>query len=132
MPQETTHGTVVPREMTVARWLFNPFIRIAGEQALAIGLIVIVASGLVATAGGVHFDGLIDFHPGYAMSFWVPIVEGLLNWSVITVLLVLVSFLVAPRTVRVVDIAGDEVPAGPNARGLGDRRCARRKLNVSA
>ena len=111
MPQETTHGAVVPREMTVARWLFNPFVRIAGEQALAIGLIVIVASGLAAAAAGVHFDGLIDFHPGYRVSLWVPIVEGLLNWSVIAVLLVLVSFLVAPRTVRVVDIAGTQALA---------------------
>ena len=111
MPQETTDGAVVPREMTVARWLFNPFVRIAGEQALAIGLIVIVASGLAAAAAGVHFDGLLDFHPGYRVSFWVPIVEGLLNWSVIAVLLVLVSFLVAPRTVRVVDIAGTQALA---------------------
>ena len=111
MPQATTHGAVVPREMTVARWLFNPFVRVAGEQALAIGLIVIVASGLAAAAAGVHFDGLLDFHPGYRVSFWVPIVEGLLNWSVIAVLLVLVSFLVAPRTVRVVDIAGTQALA---------------------
>ena len=111
MPQETTNGTVVPREMTVARWLFNPFIRIAGEQALAIGLIVIVASGLAAAAAGVHFDGLLDFHPGYRVSFWVPTVEGLLNWSVITVLLVGVSFLVAPSTVRLVDIAGTQALA---------------------
>ena len=111
MPQETTHGAVVPREMTVVRWLFNPFVRIAGEQALAIGLIVIVASGLAAAAAGVHFDGLIDFHPGYRVSLRVAIVEGLLNWSVISMLLVLVSLLVAPRTVRVVDIAGTQALA---------------------
>ena len=111
MPQETTSSAVVPDEMTVARWLFNPFIRIAGGQALAVGLAAIVASGLAAAAAGVHFDGLIDFHPGYRVSFRVPIVEGLVNWSVITVLLVLVSFLVAPRTVRVVDIAGTQALA---------------------
>ncbi len=111
MPPETTNSAVVPGEMNVARWLFNPFIRIAGGQALAIGLTVIVASGLVAAAGGVHFDGLLDFHPGYRVSFWVPVVEGLVNWSVISVLLVLVSLLVAPRTVRLVDIAGTQALA---------------------
>lgn len=111
MPQETTNSAVVPGEMNLARWLFNPFIRIAGGQALAIGLTVIVASGLVAAAGGVHFDGLLDFHPGYRVSFWVPVVEGLVNWSVISVLLVLVSLLVAPRTVRLVDIAGTQALA---------------------
>ena len=111
MQREPTGSATVPREMTVLQWLFNPYRRIAGGQALAIGLIAIVASGLAAAAAGVHFDGLIDFHPGYRVSFWVPIVEGLVNWSTITVLLVLVSFLVAPRTVRVVDIAGTQALA---------------------
>ena len=111
MHRETATGAGLAREMTVARWLFNPFARIAGEQALAIGLSVIVVGGLVAAAGGVHFDGLLDFHPGYSVSFWVPVVEGLVNWSVISVLLVLVSLFVAPRTVRVVDIAGTQALA---------------------
>ena len=111
MPEETTNSAVVPREMTIARWLFNPFIRIAGGQALAVGLTAIVLSGLAAAAGGVHFDGLLDFHPGYSVSYWVPVVEGLVNWSVIAVLLVLASLLVAPRTVRLVDIAGTQALA---------------------
>ena len=111
MHQETTDSAGVPREMSVARWLFNPFVRIGGEQALVIGLGVIVASGLAAAAGGVHFDGLLDFHPGYSVSFWVPVVEGLVNWSVISVLLALVALLVAPRNVRLVDIAGTQALA---------------------
>ena len=111
MHQEATDKAGVPSEMSVARWLFNPFVRIGGAQALAIGLGVIVVSGLVAAAGGVHFDGLLDFHPGFSVSFWVPVVEGLVNWSVISVLLVLVSLLVAPRTVRLVDIAGTQALA---------------------
>ena len=82
-----------------------------GGQALAIGLTVIVLSGLAAAAAGVHFDGLLDFHPGYSVSFRVPIVEGFVNWSVISVILVLVSLLVAPRTVRVIDIAGTQALA---------------------
>ena len=52
MAQETTDSAAVPREMTVAGWLFNPFIRVAGGQALAVGLTVIVTSGLAAAAGG--------------------------------------------------------------------------------
>ena len=111
MHQATTNSVGVPREMSVARWLFNPFVRIGGEQTLAIGLGAIVVSGLVAAAGGVHFDGLLDFHPGFSVSWWVPVVEGLVNWSVISVLLVLVSLLVAPRTVRLVDIAGTQALA---------------------
>ncbi len=108
--QETTSAGLA-RRMTAARWLFNPFVRIGGEQALAIGSSVIVVSGLVAAAGGVHFDGLLDFHPGYRVSFWVPVVEGLVNWSVISVLLALVALLVAPRTVRLVDVVGTQALA---------------------
>ena len=111
MPQATTNSATVPQEMTVARWLFNPFIRIAGGQALAIGLTVIVVSGLVASVAGVHFDGVLDFHPGYSLAYWVPIVEGLVNWAVIAGLLVLVSILVGRRTVRPIDIAGTQAMA---------------------
>ena len=111
MAQETTNSAGVPRRMGVARWLFNPFVRIGGEHALAIGLSGIVASGLVAAAGGIHFDGLLDFHPGFEVAFWIPVVEGLVNWSVIALLLALISRLVAPRTVRLVDIAGTQALA---------------------
>ena len=111
MHQKTTNSAGIPREMSVARWLFNPFVRIGGEQALAIGLSVIVVSGLVAAAGGAHFDRLLGFRVGFSVSWWVPVVEGLVNWSVISVLLVLVSLLVAPRTVRLVDIAGTQALA---------------------
>lgn len=111
MQQETANSAGVPREMSIARWLFNPFVRIGGERALTIGLTGIVVSGLVAAAGGVHFDGLLDFHPGYRVSWWVPVVEGLVNWSVFSALLVLVSVLFAPRTVRFVDVAGTQALA---------------------
>ena len=111
MHQETTTSAGLAPGMSVARWLFNPFVRIGGEQALAIGLSVIVVGGLVAGAADVHFDGLIDFHPGYRVSFWVPVVEGLVNWSVISVLLALVALLVAPRTVRLVDVVGTQALA---------------------
>ena len=111
MLEKTTNKAAVPRELTVAQWLFNPFVRIAGGQALAVGLAVIVVSALAASAGGVRFDGLLDFHLGSGVSFRVAVIEGLVNWSVITVLLWLVSLLVAPRTVRLVDIAGTQALA---------------------
>lgn len=77
MLEKTTNSAAVPREMTVAQWLFNPFVRIAGGQALAVGLAVIVVSALAASAGGVRFDGLRDFHLGSGVSFRVAVIEGL-------------------------------------------------------
>lgn len=111
MPQETTNRVGVPRQMSFARWLFNPFVRIGGQQALTIGLSLIVVTGLVAAAGETHFSGLLLITPGLSVPFWVPVVEGFVIWIVISVLFGLASLLVAPRTVRLVDIAGTQALA---------------------
>ena len=109
--QETPNSAAVPREMGIARWLFNPFVRISGEQALLIGTAVIVVTGLVAAAGETHFGGLLRLSIGSSVPLWVPVVEGLVIWAVMSVLFVLVSLLVAPRSVRLVDIAGTQALA---------------------
>lgn len=102
------------QEMTISRWMFNPFIRIAGMPALTIGIVLIVASGLVASAGGIHFDGLLDVHAGRTVLLWVPVAEGLVNWIVITALLTPAALLFGRSAVRLVDIAGTQAMArGP-------------------
>ena len=52
------------QEVTIVRWMFNPFIRIAGTRSLAIGLVGIVAAGLAAAGAGIRFDGSLDVHNG--------------------------------------------------------------------
>ena len=42
--------------------MFNPFTRIAGWQAFGLGLVVLIASGIIGTFGNVTFDGVIDMH----------------------------------------------------------------------
>ena len=111
MHQETTPGAGVRQPMSIGRWLFNPFVRVGGEQALAIGLSVVVVTGLAAAAADVHFGGLLRLHTGSGVPLWVPVAEGLLIWSAMSVLLALVALLVAPRTVRLVDIAGTQALA---------------------
>lgn len=111
MSQETTSPDPVRPEMTTARWLFNPFIRVDGARALLIGLSVIVASGPAAALGGLHFDGLPDFTPTYGAPAWVPVGEGLVTWFVLSVFIGLVARVLAPRPVRFVDIAGPQALA---------------------
>ena len=111
MSQEITSSVPVQREMTIGSWLFNPFIRIAGAPALALGLACIVISGLAGGAAGVRFDGLLDLHAGNGAPLWFPVVEGLVNWLVITTLLSLAALLFARNTVRLVDIAGTQALA---------------------
>ncbi len=99
------------QEMTIGSWLFNPFIRIAGARSLIIGLAGIVAAGLAAAGAGIRFDGLLDVHAGYQVALWVPVVDGLVNWAVFTLLLMVVAILFSKSAVRLIDIAGTQAMA---------------------
>lgn len=103
---------VMKEEMTLARWLFNPFIRIAGTKSLMAGLVAIGAGGLAAAAAGIRFDGLLDMHFVRSVPVWLPILEGLLNWMTISLLIFLIAqFFGGGRGVRLVDIAGTQALA---------------------
>ena len=99
------------QEMTIVRWMFNPFVRIAGPRSLIIGLAGIVAAGVAAAGAGIHFDGLLDVHAGNEVALWVPVVEGLVNWAVFTLLLMVVALLFSKSAVRLIDIAGTQAMA---------------------
>ena len=106
----STHQEI-QQEMTVGRWLFNPFVRIAGARSLIIGLAGIVVAGLAAAGAGIRFDGLLDVHAGYEVALWMPVVDGLVNWAVFTLLLVMVALLFSKSEVRLIDIAGTQAMA---------------------
>ena len=95
------------QEMTLARWLFNPFVRMGGRASLATGLGGIVAAGLVAAAAGVRFDGLLDMSPMGNVPTYLPIAEGLINWmSIVAVSALIARFFGGGSKVRLLDIAG--------------------------
>jgi len=68
-------------------WLFKPFERVAGGLALAMGLIVIALTAVLAWRVGLHTDGVIDLHFGPAVGLWVLIAQGLINWLTLSLLL---------------------------------------------
>ena len=103
---------VMQQEMTIVRWLFNPFVRIAGTTSLAVGLGTIVLGGLVAAAVGIRFDGLLDMHFVGPVPLWLPVLEGVLNWIVISVLIAGVARVFGGASgVRPIDIAGTQAMA---------------------
>ena len=103
---------MMQQEMTLARWLFNPFIRIAGTTSLVVGLVAILLGGLAAAVTGIRFDGLLDMHFVGSVPVWSPILEGLLNWIVIFVLFALVARLFGGGSgARLIDIAGTQALA---------------------
>lgn len=93
--------------MTLARWLFNPFVRIGGWASLAAGLAGIVAAGLVAAAAELRFDGLLDMSPMGNVPTYLPIVEGLINWiAIVAVSALIARFFGGGSNVRLLDVAG--------------------------
>ena len=96
------------QEMTIVKCLLNPFVRIAGVTSLALGLAAIVVGGVVAGIAGIRFDGLLDMHFAVSVPLWLPILEGLLNWAVISALFMLAALLFAVAAFRLIDIAGTQ------------------------
>lgn len=95
------------QEMTLARWLFNPFVRIGGWTSLAAGLAGIVAAGFVAAAAGFRFDGLLDMSPMGSVPTYLPIAEGLINWiSIVAVSALIARLFGGGSNVRLLDVAG--------------------------
>ena len=92
--------------------LFNPFYYIAGGWSLVLGLGIIILTGVVASPGAMHFDGIIDIHAGPALPRWVFVGEGLIDWLVFGGLLYITGRLMS-RTgkLRALDVFGTQALA---------------------
>ena len=101
----------IQSEMGIRQWLFNPFIRVAGGQALVVGIGVILVTAVIASMGEVRLDGLLDLHTVRNVPLMFSIAEGLSNWLVISVLLTVAALAFGSSTVRVLDVAGTQAMA---------------------
>jgi hypothetical protein len=101
------------REFSLAQLLFNPFIRIAGVEALAFGTVFILLTSAIASIAPAHFDGVLDFHVGRAgaVPTWFFFLEGLIDWFSLTVLLLVVGKLFSSSKVRSIDVMGTQALA---------------------
>ena len=84
----------------------NPFIRIAGGKALAIGLAGMLLSAIVAISGDVHYHGLLHYGPAVNNAWWTHAVEVLAVWLVPAVLFYLGGRLRSKSQIRAVDVFG--------------------------
>ena len=60
----------------------NPFIRIAGTQALLWGALGLVVSTLLSWLSGYHYHGLLHFGPAPNPAWWCYWAEHLIVWLV--------------------------------------------------
>jgi hypothetical protein len=91
--------------------LFNPFVYIAGAQALGLGLAAILLAGLIGAIGTTHFDGVLDTHVGRSAPLGVFIGEGLIDWLCLAVVLLVFGKLVSKTNFRTIDLVGTQALA---------------------
>ncbi len=111
MSMDSQPETHTPSPKNIRTWLFNPFHYIAGGRALVIGVLVIVAAGLLGALGNSHFDGVLDFHTGAEAPLWMFICEGIVDWLAAGALLLLGGKLVSTSRVRLLDVFGTQALA---------------------
>jgi hypothetical protein len=93
---------------TLKIWLCNPFHFLAGGQALAIGIGIVLVASFNGSVSRSHFDGVFDFHTGLPAPVWIFFVEGLIDWLCMAALLWLAGLLISKSRVRAVDVFGTQ------------------------
>lgn len=96
---------------TLRDWLFNPFIYIAGEKALLIGLGAILLTGLITFFSKSHVDGVLDFHTGLQLPFWAHLAEGVIDWLALALVLFILGKLISKTAFRPIDLFGTQAMA---------------------
>ena len=111
MAKLASGDTQFPVKPRLIEWLVNPFMYVAGVQALVIGLAGILLSSFVGSFSNSHFDGTLDFHTGAAASLRVSLLEGLVDWVSLALVLAVVGKAVSRTAFRLVDLFGTQALA---------------------
>ncbi len=89
------------------KWLFNPFIYLAGTRALVIGLNMMVITAVVGYYSRTHFDGVIDVHStAFISTLPVHLLEQIIDWGIPTAILYFMGRIFSVSSVRLADVAG--------------------------
>jgi hypothetical protein len=88
------------------KWLFNPFIYVAGTRALLMGLTAMALTAFVGLYSHTHFDGAIDIHTGKISTLSEQLLEQLVVWGTTAGLFYLAGLLFSASSIRLVDVAG--------------------------
>ena len=84
--------------------IVNPFIRIAGGQALIWGFLGLIVSTLLCWISGYH--GLLHFGPAPNPAWWCYLAEHLIVWLIPALLFYLGGLFLSHSRIRVIDVLG--------------------------
>lgn len=88
------------------KWLFNPFVYVAGGKALAIGSAIMAAAAVIISLNNGHFDGTLDAHFGAPTTLLQAFFETLISWLCLIASLYALGRIVSESSVRIIDISG--------------------------
>ncbi len=88
------------------KWLFNPFIYIAGTKALIIGWAAMLGAAVIGYYSKTHFDGVLDAHSGHAAPMWFYFEDALVDWSLLVVIFYTAGSIFSRSSIRFIDVAG--------------------------
>ena len=88
------------------KYLFNPFIYLAGGKALLIGFVAMTLTLVIASYSNTHFDGAIDAHIGLNTSFSVYVLEQFIAWGSLVLVFNVMAMILSKSNFRFIDIAG--------------------------
>ena len=92
-------------DRNIRTWLLNPFHYLAGGQAMAIGVVFILAASFVESL-------VADLQSMYSpVPLWHLMVDGLIDWIVLAGLLLLGGKLISRSRVRALDVFGTQALA---------------------
>ena len=86
--------------------IVNPFIRIAGGQALIWGFLGLIVSTLLCWISGYHYHGLLHFGPAPNPAWWCYLAEHMIVWLIPALLFYLGGLFLSHSRIRVIDVLG--------------------------
>ncbi len=89
-----------------AKWLINPFERIAGWQALTIGIVIMALTAVIGKLNQVAFDGALDAHVGATFSFPTAFAMQAIDFLSLSIVMWITGIIFSKSKVRVIDVAG--------------------------
>lgn len=93
------------------KWLFNPFVYIAGARSLLIGIATMLATTIFAYFSNTHFDGTLHISFGYYQPLYVYIIEQLIAWGITVLIFYALGIALSRSAVRFIDVAGTQALA---------------------
>jgi hypothetical protein len=91
----------------ILRLIFvNPFEKIAGWQALGLGLIFVVLAAFIGSFRGAYFDGVLDLHFSYtSYPLWIVFAMLAVDFATL-IILFLIAGAIFSKNFRVIDVIG--------------------------